>query len=310
MSDSELPSPFGVLGPLSGPLGKLIDSVRSAVGWISEPSGIRRRANAEAYAELLNAKTKAVAGAIRGETSPEQQARVLHALERVSSREMRRQKNIESIVSKAASQLPDSVSTESVEEDWIMEFFNHCQDVGNEEMQKLWAQLLAGEVTEPGSYSLRTLQLVRTLRSSDALLFKRLCSYLWRPAGESNWMHFTTKETRDLLAQRDLHYFNLRHLQSLGLVSIDLSLPIESGHAKSAEYFGKRHRLTNPAGGREKNLGVYVLTDVGDELRPLCDAEADEEYRQALIRSWTRFGLEVEVFEAEKPVVVHKPTDS
>ena len=43
----------------------------------------------------------------------------------------------------------------------------------NLEMQLIWAQLLAGEVAEPGTFSLRTLQLVRNLQESDARLFRK-----------------------------------------------------------------------------------------------------------------------------------------
>jgi hypothetical protein len=129
------------LGDLGAPLSKLIETVGSAVGVLYEPTRIVKRAKAEV-----------IASKIKAEGDIELQQLAARAEERLNHVELRRQKNIEAIVSEAAKALPESVSEEKVDEDWTaFFFFENCKDVSNEEMQLLWAKVLAGKVAQPGS---------------------------------------------------------------------------------------------------------------------------------------------------------------
>ena len=171
------------LGDLSKPATKLIQTVGKFIGVVYEPQHIRRRAKAEADAARILAvaqvDTDRILAEGRLELQEDLQQKALRASERISNRELRRQANIEAVVCRALHQLPDSVGKEAVEEDWIAEFFNVCQDVSNGEMQTIWARLLAGEVTEPGTYSRRTLYFVRLLSPFDAAIFQNICNYIW-----------------------------------------------------------------------------------------------------------------------------------
>lgn len=157
------------LKALSEPACKLIEAVKDAVGVLYEPRHIRRVAKAQADAALIN---------LEGEIELQEVAH--RASERIRKRELRRQQNVESIVSSALEHLPSSISQDTVDEDWVTQFFEQCQDVGNPEMQSLWAKLLAGEVTQPGTYSRRTLNLVRLMSKDDAVLFTTFCGYVFR----------------------------------------------------------------------------------------------------------------------------------
>ena len=65
-----------------------------------------------------------------------------------------------------------------MDEDWIARFFELAKDVSREEMQKLWGRLLAGEISKPGQFSLRTLEVLRNLSAEEAKLFERACAYV------------------------------------------------------------------------------------------------------------------------------------
>ncbi|WP_196304599.1 DUF2806 domain-containing protein [Pseudomonas brassicacearum] len=65
-------------------------------------------------------------------------------------------------------------SEERVGEDWIYRWRDYASDVHAEDMQRLWGQLLAGEVKAPGSYSLRCMEFLRNLEQSEAKLIERL----------------------------------------------------------------------------------------------------------------------------------------
>ena len=150
------------LEALSKPACKLIEVVRAATGVVYEPTQIKRRAKAEAEAKTILATADAEAAEI-----------AYRAAARLGHIEVRRQENIESIVDKAVDNMPDEASEEPVDQDWVHQFFEQCQDVSNEQMQALWARLLASEVARPGSFSPRTMSVVRFLRVEDAALFTK-----------------------------------------------------------------------------------------------------------------------------------------
>ena len=272
------------LEALSEPAAKPIETVGNAIGVLYEPTRIRRKAKAEVEAAK-----------IRLEGSVELQEMALHISNRLSNLEARRQRIIESIVGKAIHQLPDHVSDETVDEDWVFQFFNYCQDVSKEKMQELWARLLAGEVAEPGSYSPRTLSVVRILRADDAKFFEHMSNYVW-----NNWCIFHDKEIDKLLMSRGLLPAHFLHLQSLGLLMPGtlLGATLEKEDPYDIEYFGKVHRLIHRE-DKEKLLFAYTLTDSGQELLSLCNSEPDEEYRTMVVRSWIGAGIEIEVSESE-----------
>ena len=96
--------------------------------------------------------------------------------QRIHFQEQKRQSNIESVVQQAALKLGDKeVKDHKVDHDWTARFFSDVQDVSSEQMQALWAKILAGEVTKPGSTSTRTLSILRNLNQDAADLFAKFC---------------------------------------------------------------------------------------------------------------------------------------
>lgn len=50
-----------------------------------------------------------------------------------------------------------TISNISVDTDWAVRFLNYVQDISNEEMQKIWANILVLEIKKTGTVSLRDL---------------------------------------------------------------------------------------------------------------------------------------------------------
>jgi hypothetical protein len=123
------------------PVCKLIETIRAGGGMWYLPYHIRQKAKADAEATVIAAESHAKANMILAESQA--LAIDIEAREkaRIAGRERRRQKNIEYIVDKTASILPESVSEQPVDDDWVARFFENSQDVSNEEMQNLWASL-------------------------------------------------------------------------------------------------------------------------------------------------------------------------
>lgn len=98
--------------------------------------------------------------------------------QRIQFQEEKRQANIGSIVRQAALELGDKrVQNHEVDHDWTARFFNDVQDVSSEDMQTLWAQILAGEVERPGSTSLKTLRILKDMDQHVARIFSWFCAF-------------------------------------------------------------------------------------------------------------------------------------
>lgn len=169
---------------------KLIDTVGGQIGLFLEPIHLRRKGQAEIDVAVAETRGMAEIAVLCLQNKLAIQDIQDRADERVRKREAKRQSNIEAITAQAVQELPGEVSEKPVDEDWISQFFNYCQDVSNDQMQSIWARLLAGEVAMPGSFSLRTTSLVRGMSKNDANMFTRFCALVWKtPGGLYNSYH-------------------------------------------------------------------------------------------------------------------------
>lgn len=127
------------------PLEKLIEVVSNGIGTLYRPRAMRKEADAKAYEIKVVEKAKAEALA-EGKLIEAENLDRLN--ERLLAKEVKRQNNIDDVVEIAASHLQSepTVTEETVNEDWTTRFFDIVQDVSDDEMKKLWGQILAGEV--------------------------------------------------------------------------------------------------------------------------------------------------------------------
>ena len=98
---------------------------------------------------------------------------------RMLAEEAKKQDNIESITEKAIPQLTSSSTPQDMDNDWIMNFFDKCRVVSDDDMQLLWARILSNEANSPGTYSKRTVNSLGSLDKSDAQLFIKLCGFVF-----------------------------------------------------------------------------------------------------------------------------------
>ena len=64
----------------------------------------------------------------------------------------------------------------TIDDDWLNNFETQARQVSTEDMQLRFGRVLAGEIHKPGSYSIRTVKILRELDQDVAALFKKLCS--------------------------------------------------------------------------------------------------------------------------------------
>lgn len=98
---------------------------------------------------------------------------------RVAYQNALHQVNLDSVVATAATVLTEepAVTDKPVDQDWINRFFESAKLVSSEELQVLWGNILAGEIKQPGAYSLRTLEVMRNLTQREAHLFRTAANF-------------------------------------------------------------------------------------------------------------------------------------
>lgn len=85
--------------------------------------------------------------------------------ERKIKRIERKYNNIDNIVEIAAKNLikDPEVSDSPVDTDWAVKFFSIAENKSNNDMQTLFGKILSDEVKRPGSYSVRTINLINSI---------------------------------------------------------------------------------------------------------------------------------------------------
>lgn len=266
------------MGDLSKPATVLIEKISEAVGEIFKPRQIRRVAKAEAGAKIIHALADI-----------EVQELQKRALRRFIQEETKKQINIENIATKAIPQLSATANPKNIENDWIMHFFDKCKIISDEDMQKLWAKILAGEANAPGSYSKRTIEVVSLMSNKDANLFISLCRFSWK-IGNFCPLIFNTKD--NIYNDEGIKFNTLTHLENIGLLTFNsitgfqrIGLP----NKIKISYFDKKFGLDFP---KEKDnqlqIGNILLSQAGQELVSVCGAEPKDGFIDYVKEQWSK----------------------
>lgn len=287
MSDIKGVEIHDVLG-ISEPLTKLIETVSGGIGKLYEPTHIKRIAKAKAEEvkfigekisdfNALPIKYDAGKVMIDGTDFSELAKR---ANGRLVFQELKKQNNIDNVVGYAAQDLSNEkvVSEQPVDIDWVTRFFDSVSDVSSEDMQRIWGKILAGEVKQPGSFSLRTLETVRNMSQKDAELFMKVVPFLVSTNSERS---ISSDDT--LLEKYGLSYGIIMILSECGLINSSTFLTLNLHITKEKDCIictSERIALLRSIGNKshEISFGAYTLTRVGRDLFSIVDAKPNNKY--------------------------------
>lgn len=273
------------IGKLSEPATKLIEKVSDAVGGIAKPWQTERVAKAEAKAEIIKAQTRVEISEIEK-----------RGLQRLAREEGRKQENIESITAQAAQRLSLDATPDQMDTDWLTYFFERAKLISDDEMQTFWSNLLANEANEPGTFSKITVNLASTLDKSDAQLFTNFCTCVWKFFDGFYPVAFEIDSQVPGLEDENIHFENLEHLSSLGLLThVAMGYAIfELPKSFEASYFDRNHKFIL-AENSENSLptGNARFTQSGEQLFQICGAEPSSSYLDRTITYWASKNVKV-----------------
>lgn len=267
---------------------KLGETICNAFGWSAE--GYRKMVDAKIYERIENAKADTA-------IEIENQYRKDFVDKYIKIRDKQKVENAINIVAKAEQQFNEGeqVSSEPVDKDWLNRFLDYAEDVSEEEMQKIWARILAGEVKQPKSFSLRTLDVLRNMTKEEAELFVEISKYVY---GGQN-----------ILNEKSIIKFeSILTLNDIGLVlleSINNTVKIPS-NGKIYLKLTKNKRLnidSNESVNKEVNIHIYALSKAGEELYKIVDTNISLDVVQFIankIKSEGNFVVKLNVSDLEK----------
>lgn len=274
---------------------KLLEATVSGIGTIGGPMLARWRARTEANA--LRIKAQGQAAAVRLIADAQAEARksfdidtssvqgelgIRNEIEaRLSFQEEKRQSNIKAVVGMAAEEVGEKeVPDQEIDHDWTARFFADVQDVSSEQMQQIWAKILAGEVEKPGRTSLRTLSILKDMTRKDAELFAHVAQFIIRD------FIFHDESTESIPEFPKLE--PLLQLSCCGLLHVDRDLSHSFYPNLDFRSWLTDKRIAFSISSKDKNdafkisIPTYVLTDSGKELYESIECQKNWDYLGAL----------------------------
>ncbi len=222
---------------------------------------------------------------------------LLHRAQRRAQMKMERQQfNLERVLVLAQEFCTDQIIAQEIDPDWFYQFSELVQDISTHSMQKLWAKILAGEIMAPGSFSLKTLMLLRQMSFKDAQSLQAAASLSCRnKSAEPSHIYFgyvqrgsfwrwIRGKNRGML---NLSQFGLTYPQILTLMDLGLlhQSEIESGElikGKPFQWLYHQQCLEGVVQHSGIVLQYYKFTATGAELLPLLSSSPQAAYSQAL----------------------------
>ncbi len=206
--------------------------------------------------------------------------------------QLRKQQNLESIIQKSVQYCSDSEVTDRADQDWFNSFTQLAEDVSNKTMQELWAKILAGEITVPGSFSLKSLTAFRTMSINEAKLLSKACSLAVKdPHNKSmriisggsqtpGLFNFFSKnrEHKLNLSSFGLSYSELLTLADNHLIFIQEAETTPQAKGESIALIYNGAPLTIKAAKNNCLLSFYKFTPIGTELAQLIADNPNSKY--------------------------------
>lgn len=189
----------------------------------------------------------------------------------------------------------EEVSDKSVDPDWFTRWYDCVKDVSGKDMQVLWAKILAGEIKNPGSFSLHTIDFLRKLRKEDAEKISRIAPYkiadfIYKPPG-----NFFEKKG---IGEKQWLEFEEEGLLSYG-IGVGLQIVLTGNPIEYAFLFGKNVLVARKKSESGENITVELpqikLSRIGRELMSLGNFDVDQEYLDLLAKELKSKGCDLSI---------------
>lgn len=181
--------------------------------------------------------------------------------------------------------------------DWFVRFFEASGNVSDKTMQELWAKILSGEIAQPSTYSLRTIDILKNISKTDAELFIKVCSHSFCSGAKRVFLPNNDK----YLEKVGISYNEIMKLSELGIMfndgTIEMSIPITT--MPTVVFVNKDliMNISSDKGDDTVRLSQYPFTESGSELASIISQTPSDddfiEYGRQLASEYGNFNVSV-----------------
>ena len=269
------------LGKLAEPINTLITKIADAAGVLYEPTRIRKKAQAEADAALIAATNQLKIDDLSQ-----------RALKRFIKEESIKQSNIENILEKTFPDINEFADPTLLSNEWLLFFFERAKYASNDELQSIWAKILAGETNQHGSFSKSTLRILSEMSQEDASAFMKAISFTFKIGDENHIFIYDFND--EIVKKNGLTFESINRLDILGLLSCSSTFGYDVSELTqntSASYNNKKISIIFKS--KEcfhLDCGQAILSQSGNELFKICSPNYSDEIFNYVYKKWSTFG--------------------
>ena len=178
---------------------------------------------------------------------------------------------------------PAIPSDARVDDNWLVNWRDNAAKVSAEAAQLMWGRVLAGEVKNPGKYSLRTLDFLRLMSTFEAALVDSIAPFA---LGQLFFL-----DGRGVANSKGVTYSTFATLAELGLIElgqpgVDRPLISWQYSAKPLTFAGRTKLLkVEMAPGVDFKAHGYLITKLGREVISLVERDTDPVYVEVVAKA-------------------------
>lgn len=197
-----------VLKPISDLGIVLLNKVEKATGWIFSTTTAKK----EGYKNIIEEISK------RDDINPIDRTVIISNFRKIK----REHKNKTQIVDKAISLLEKGDNPEKLANDWVLRFFEFCKAVSNEDLQYVWAKILANECKENSNNSFKLLNTISEISNNEINLIRKIlkeCNYGIRNFEAIGIIFIKNEYLEDI----DIKYDEIIKLEDFGIMKREIT---------------------------------------------------------------------------------------
>lgn len=161
-------------------------------------------------------------------------------------------------------------SSESYDFGWFVRFYEAVGNISDDTIQTIWAKILAGEIYQPGSFSIKTIDVLRNISKKDAEKFTKILSHSISAVSEGLFLPHNDK----YLDKCNISYSDIMKLSELGLLFNNSSISLRLSICTEPRILFTNNELimtisSNNGENFSSDIQQYPFTETGKEIASL-----------------------------------------
>jgi hypothetical protein len=174
---------------------------------------------------------------------------------------------------------------EPISEDWLLRWRNCAANVSSEDLQILWGKILAGELKNPGRFSLRSLEFVKNLSKREAKLIEKIAPFVIENFITKEILEWS-KQEKNCPVDNRIQEIDLIELEELGILNrgggpgyiITLESIRKEEFCRVIKYFQRAILVKHDLPSKRLDISAIKITDIGSQIIKICNPLANFDY--------------------------------